>query len=75
MGGNPLSNDILMRLKAQVLKQYHNMSTIVILRDTKTGEEYVFEYDNLVLNRLDTHHKLVAATIEKLAKEWPADVR
>lgn len=70
MGGSPTVSDIMLRMKAQVFKEYHTMSTLVILRDSKTGEEYVFRYDDSELNWCDNANVLIAKALNRLAKEW-----
>ncbi|QOC54745.1 hypothetical protein [Aeromonas phage T7-Ah] len=70
MGGSPTVSDIMLRMKAQVFKECHTMSTLVLLRDSKTGEEYVFRYDDSELNWGDNANVLVAKTLNRLAKEW-----
>lgn len=70
MGGSPTSSDIMSRMKAQAFKEYHTMSTLVILRDSKTGEEYGFRYDDSELDWGDNANVLIAKTLNRLAKEW-----
>lgn len=71
MGGSPTMNDILLRMKYQVVKECRTMSTLVILLDPKTGEEYVFRYDNSELRFEDyDENVLIGKTFVRLSEEW-----
>lgn len=70
MGGSPVSDDILLRMKASAYKEPQTMSIVVVLCDRKTGECYEFRYDERGLECGDNTNTMIAKTFKRLAEEW-----